>query len=186
MARWITVCPMGVVERDILDRVADSIETRCGVSCKVAQKIENPRYAFNESRGQYNSKLILERLQRYCSKDTLRLIGVTQVDLYVPILKYVFGLSQMEGRCAVISIHRLRPEFYDQPPDPDVLITRMEKTAMHEVGHSLGLTHCREKRCVMYSSTRIKDTDFKNLDFCPTCLELFRWYLERCLGCTPP
>jgi archaemetzincin len=186
LSRCITVCPIGVVEGDILERVASSIEARCGVRCKVAQKGENPKYAYNGSRGQYNSKLILRRLQKYCSKDTLRLIGVTHVDLYVPILKYVFGLSQMEGCCAVISMHRLRPEFYDLPPDPDLLMIRMEKTALHEVGHSLGLTHCRERRCVMYSSTRIEDTDFKDLDFCPTCLELFRWSLERCLGCTPP
>jgi archaemetzincin len=186
LARCMTVCPMGVVKRDILGRVADSIETRCGINCRVAQKIENPRYAFNESRGQYNAKLILNRLEKYCPTDTLRLIAVTPVDLYVPILKYVFGLSQVEGRCAVISMHRLRPEFYDQPPDLDVLITRTEKTALHEVAHSLGLTHCREKRCVMSSSTRIEDTDFKNLDFCPTCRELFIWYLERRRGCPMP
>jgi archaemetzincin len=60
------------------------------------------------------------------------------------------------------------------------LVVRAQKTALHEIGHSLGLTHCRDRRCVMYSSTRIADTDFKQSHYCPTCLELFTWHLERC------
>jgi archaemetzincin len=148
--------------------------------------MEEPIYAYDERRGQYNSKLILKHLITRCPQDTLRLIAVTHVDLYVPILKFVFGLAQMAGQCAVISIHRLRPQFYDLPPDPDILLARVEKTVLHELGHSLGLTHCRDRRCVMYSSTRIEDTDFKRSDYCPTCGELFRWYLDQCIHRAKP
>ncbi len=141
--------------------------------------MENPKYAYNETRFQYDSKLILKHLQKGCSDDTLRLIGVTHVDLYVPILKYVFGLAEVEGRCCLISIHRLRPEFYDQPPNPALLLERVEKTALHEIGHTLGLTHCRDRSCVMHSSTHIENTDIKQPDFCATCFELFKWYLAN-------
>jgi archaemetzincin len=139
----------------------------------------NPKYAYNKTRLQYDSKLILKKLHHSCPHDTSRLIGVTHVDLYVPILKYVFGLAEVEGRCCLISIHRLRPEFYDQPPNPALLLERVEKTALHEIGHTLGLTHCRDRRCVMYSSTHIENTDFKQTDFCATCFELFKWYLAN-------
>ena len=141
--------------------------------------MEKPRYAYNNTRCQYNSKLILKRLLEQSSHDTLRLVGVTPVDLYVPILKFVFGLAQIEGKCAIISLHRLYPQFYGQPSNPDLLSARVEKTALHELGHTFGLTHCQDRQCVMYSSTRIEDTDFKQSEFCPTCFELFQWLLEK-------
>ena len=138
-----------------------------------------PQYAYDEKRDQYNSKLIVKRLLKTCHKDILALMGVTQVDLYVPILKYVYGLAQLNGQCSVISTHRLRPEFYGQPSDTDCLLSRVEKTALHELGHCLGLTHCRDPRCVMYSSTKIEDTDAKKANYCPTCSELFQWHLGK-------
>ncbi|TES91083.1 MAG: archemetzincin [Desulfobacteraceae bacterium] len=147
--------------------------------------MESPEYAYNETRCQYNSKLILKHLLRQCPSDTLRFIGVTPVDLYVPILKFVFGLAQIEGQYSIISLHRLCPRFYDQPSNPDLLLARLEKAALHELGHTFGITHCRDRRCVMYSSTRIDDTDFKQPDFCLTCFELFRWHLEKALNQNP-
>jgi len=142
-------------------------------------RMENPRYAYNDTRYQYNSKLILKHLLQKSPPDTLRLVGVTSVDLYVPILQFVFGLAQIEGQCSIISLHRLWPEYYDQPSDRDLLLARVEKTALHELGHTFGMTHCRDRRCVMYSSVRIEDTDLKQPDFCPTCFELFQWYLNK-------
>jgi len=141
--------------------------------------MEEPEYAHDKRRSQYNSKLILRHLQQHCRPDTLRLIGITHMDIYVPILKYVFGLAQMEGQCAVISLHRLCPQFYDKPSDHNLFMSRAEKTALHELGHSFGLIHCRDRRCVMYPSTVIRDTDLKYPDFCPTCFELLRWYLSK-------
>ena len=157
----------------------DCIEKRCGVRCIVSSGMDNPKYAYDEKRCQYNSKLILKNMIKCCPNDTLGFMGVTRLDLFVPILKYVFGLSQVEGKCSVISIHRLLPQFYEEPPDPNLLNSRIEKTALHELGHSIGLTHCRNRRCVMYSSTKIEHTDFKGSEFCPTCFELLKWYIKK-------
>jgi len=177
----VTICPIGSVGEDILDRLATCIETRCGLVCKISQSMGTPQYAYDKRRSQYNSKLIIKSLMQCCPRDTLRHMGVTSVDLFVPILKYVFGLAQVEGQCSIISTYRLRPQFYDNPSDPDLLMERVEKTALHELGHSFGLTHCRDRRCVMYSSTKIEDTDSKRVEFCGTCLELFRWNMDKCL-----
>ena len=175
----VTICPVGSVDKEILEFLAERISTRCELVCGISQGLENPHYAYSKTRCQYNSKLILKRLLQSCTHDTVRLIGITPVDLYVPVLKYVFGVALIEGKCAVISLHRLRPQFYDQPSDRHLFMTRVEKTAIHEIGHSFGLTHCRDRRCVMYPSTRIKDTDFKQADFCASCFELFRWYIKK-------
>ena len=179
MSKCVTICPIGFVEEAILDNIAESIKKRCGLDCRISSRMENPIYAYDDTRCQYNAKLILKHLFQCCPHDTLSIMGVTYVDLFVPILKYVFGLAQVKGKCSLISLCRLLPQFYNQPPNRGLLMTRIEKTALHELGHCLGLTHCRDRRCVMHSSTRIEDTDFKQSEFCPTCFELFKWCLEK-------
>ncbi len=185
MSSCVTICPVGPVDEGILEHIAECISIRCGLTCRISMRMENPRYAYNDTRCQYNSKLILKHLLQQCPFDTLRLIGITPVDLYVPILKFVFGLAQIQGKCSIISLHRLCPRFYDQPSNPDLLLARAEKTVLHELGHTFGMTHCRDRRCVMYSSVRIEDTDLKQPDFCPTCFELFQWYLKKSLQQSP-
>ncbi|MDQ1334959.1 MAG: hypothetical protein QG552_1909 [Thermodesulfobacteriota bacterium] len=181
MAKGVIICPIGPVDEGMLDRIARHIEMRCSVACRVSAKTDIPEYAYDERRCQYNSTTILKHLIGCCPDDVLGYLGVTHVDLFVPILKYVFGLAEMEGRCAVISMCRLRPEFYDRSPDLNLLEERVKKTALHELGHLLGLTHCKNRRCVMYSSVRIEDTDIKRADFCPTCSELFTWRVDTCV-----
>jgi len=148
------------------------------LSCWISPALEIPLFAYNDARGQYDSKAILTHLLQN-PYETTKVLGVTHVDLYVPILKYVFGLAQIEGPCALISLHRLAPQFYDKPSDWELFMSRIEKTALHELGHSFGLTHCKDRRCIMYSATRIEDTDHKKAKFCPNCFELLKWYISK-------
>jgi len=179
LSESINICTLGPLDRMIIEHVAEHISDRSGLLYKISSSMDSPKYAFDEKRGQYNSKLILKRLTEL-PHNSLKFLAITQVDLFVPILKYVFGLAQVGGQCAIISTYRLHPQFYDQEPNQALLLDRIGKTALHELGHSLGLTHCRDRRCVMHSSTNIGETDFKRSDFCPTCFELFRWQLENC------
>ncbi len=178
-SRSIFIGPVGYVESETLAHLAAAIQQHTRCACRVAVEQENPLYAFDTIRCQYNSKLILQRLRQVRTGEAAKFLGVTHVDLYVPILKFVFGLAEIKGPCALISLCRLRPQFYDEPADPLRYLARAEKTALHELGHSLGLTHCIERRCVMFSSTRIEDTDRKGAGFCPGCGDLFQWYLEQ-------
>ena len=182
MPKSVTICGVGSVGKSILEYLAECIAARYGLTCKISSEMESPEYAYNKIRNQYNSKLILKHLLQECPTDTLRFIGVTSVDLYVPILEFVFGLAQIEGQCSIVSLHRLYPKFYNRPPNPNLVLIRLLKTSLHELGHTFGITHCRDRRCVMYSSTRIEHTDFKQSDFCLTCSELFRWHLEKVMG----
>jgi len=103
-----------------------------------------------------------------------KVLGVTAADLYVPHLNFVFGEAYCPGKVAVISINRLRPEFYNEPPDIRLLLSRMSKEAVHELGHTFGLNHCSNSKCVMYFSNSIVDTDAKGSVFCDRCLQNLR------------
>ena len=178
MNKHVRIYPIGSVNGFLLEHLAECIRTVCALDCRIDKGIGHPGYAFNQVRNQYDSKRILQSLVPLCG-DNHWLIGVTGVDLYVSILKYVFGIAQIKGPCSIVSLYRLRPEFYEKPVDLPLLLSRLSKTALHELGHSVGLTHCRNRDCVMYSSVNIEDTDHKSIGYCPTCLELFQWFQEE-------
>jgi archaemetzincin len=91
------------------------------------------------------------------------------VDLYIPILTFVFGEAQVGGPCAVVSLHRLRQEFYGLPEDREILRYRLVKEAVHEIGHTLDLTHCDDYRCAMAPSHAVEWIDLKDSALCASC-----------------
>jgi len=94
---------------------------------------------------------------------------VTEVDLFIPILTFVFGEAQLGDTGALVSTHRLRPEFYGMPNDPELLRVRLLKEALHELGHTLGLQHCPDYLCVMSASHSVERIDLKRAGFCKAC-----------------
>jgi archaemetzincin len=98
-----------------------------------------------------------------------RILAVTSLDLFVPVLTFVFGEAQLAGNCAVVSIHRLREEVYGLPPNPGLLAERLAKEAIHELGHTFGLRHCDDWNCAMASSHSVEWLDVKGADLCPAC-----------------
>jgi archaemetzincin len=87
----------------------------------------------------------------------------------VPVLTFVFGEAQLDGNCAVVSMARLKEEFYGLPPREDLLHDRLVKEAAHELGHTFGLRHCGDWRCVMASSHAVERLDIKGAEFCKSC-----------------
>jgi archaemetzincin len=96
-------------------------------------------------------------------------IGVVDVDLFIPVLTFVFGEAQLGGPAAVVSTHRLTNTFYGLPRDDDLMLRRLEKEIIHELGHTFGLYHCHQFECVMRSSTYVEEIDMKRAHPCPAC-----------------
>jgi archaemetzincin len=133
---------------------------------------------YDGHRNQFNSTGILLRMKRQflplVSTDpdhnkSARLLGVMSQDLFIPILTYVFGEAELGGRVAVVSYHRLENQRYGLPSDDTVLIKRLCKEAVHELGHSFGLLHCSSHACVMHTSNYVEDIDLKGGEFCGLC-----------------
>jgi archaemetzincin len=132
---------------------------------------------YEEQRGQYNSTRILLTLkeqfatadQQLLQGDGPRYLAICAPDLFTPILTFVFGEAEFNGRVAIVSYHRLRNDLYGLAPNADILLNRLLKESVHELGHTYGLVHCRNPRCVMRSSSYAEEIDLKDPTFCPSC-----------------
>jgi len=138
-----------------------------------------PSGAYVPTRRQYYSPAILSLLKRKFPKDASRVLGIVNHDLWVPGLNFIFGEADLEAKVAVISLIRLRQEFYHLPPDPELFFLRALKEAVHELGHTYGLPHCSDPNCVMHFSNSLADTDRKSAHFCPRCRRLLEEAIER-------
>lgn len=136
--------------------------------CRVRPERLDVAFARDSLRNQYYSTAILQAMQSRAEPGA-RLLAVTSLDLYVPVLTFVFGEAQLGGGCAVVSSHRLREEFYGLPAREELLWERLVKEAAHELGHTFGLRHCDDWRCVMTSSHAVERLDVKGRDFCGAC-----------------
>jgi len=167
----IRLQPVGEgIALELADEVAAALAREFRVSCHVETAPLDPSFAFDALRMQYHSTAILEKLSQSApAGGETRILALTELDLFVPVLTFVFGEAQLNGPCAVVSLHRLREEFYGLPANPQFLQERAVKEAVHELGHTFGLKHCSDWRCVMASTHAVERLDLKSSQFCPTC-----------------
>lgn len=164
----LQLLPIGNVERSLLQSLQAAIPQRLQVRCEIFPAVLDPEAAFHPERQQYHSSEILQRMQVFTGRQW-RLLGVANIDLYIPILKYVFGEAQMGGPCAVVSTYRLRQEFYGLEADDELLRQRLLKESIHELGHTLNLQHCEDYRCVMASAHAVEWIDLRESVLCEVC-----------------
>jgi archaemetzincin len=165
----IQLLPLGSVPPEYLADLAEGLAREFMIPCEILTGAGEPSFAFNLARQQYSSTEILASLAQRGTPDTWRLLGITSLDLYIPILTFVFGEAQMGGPAAVMSLHRLRDEFYGLPPNLPLFRERLLKEAVHELGHTLTLTHCENYECVMSPSHGVEWVDLKSSRFCSAC-----------------
>jgi archaemetzincin len=126
---------------------------------------------YDNSRGQYNSTDLIRKLISIYPDQSNKVLGIVSVDLFVPILTYVFGEAQLNGTAAVMSTYRLDDTVYGLQPDPVLLFERSLKESIHELGHTYGLLHCKDFDCAMHASTTVDDIDQKGALLCGKCRE---------------
>jgi len=176
----IGILPVGRVDLNVLAEVQRGLaKTFPDTACVVVKKIlPVPKSAFDKKRNQYSSTAILNEIRVYASQNEMfhRVLGVVDVDIFVAELNYVFGEAYSPGKAALISLWRLKPQFYGENAGSDVFLLRALKESIHEVGHTLGLRHCPRSLCVMHFSNSIFDTDKKQSLLCDQC------YLQAALA----
>ncbi|MEE8199502.1 MAG: archaemetzincin family Zn-dependent metalloprotease [Thermoplasmata archaeon] len=157
----VSVLPVGELRENVIDALdVDLRQAGVGVTTLPSQEV--PLAAHNPGRDQYRAPELLKMGRRAHGEHVL---VVTEVDLYVDPLNFVFGQADVGGRAAVISLHRLSVD------DSRLFRFRILKEALHELGHNLGLDHCTEASCVMHFSNGLADTDRKGPNLCLDCAE---------------
>jgi archaemetzincin len=166
---YIDIVPIGEVDETLLLFLRKSISQ----AFKIQSRIRNGRFdvslVYDPARNQYNSTGLLLQLINDPSPETSRILGVTELDLFIPIFTFLFGEAQLNGVGALVSTHRLQNQFYGIPEDKDLLKNRLLKEGLHELGHTFGLIHCFTLKCVMKSSTYVEEIDQKSINFCRLC-----------------
>lgn len=165
----IRLLPVGDFDRGLAERLAAPLAREFAVAWEIAPQALDPEVAYHPERQQYHSTELLVSMQSRLDASVWRMIAVADVDLYIPILTFVFGEAQLKGPCSVVSTHRLRQEFYGLPPDQAALEQRLLKESVHELGHTLGLTHCDDHQCAMAASHAVEWIDLKTPNLCSVC-----------------
>lgn len=145
-----------------------------GVPTRRIEKRLDLDRAYEPSRGQHNATALLQQVLALGAESGEKVIAVVDVDLFIPVLTFVFGQAQLNGAAAVVSTHRLANEFYGMPGDGARFHERIRKEVVHELGHLFGLYHCRQFECVMRSSTYVEEIDLKRAEFCTDCTALVK------------
>ncbi len=168
-AARISILTMGGIDSGAVDAVADGLRRAFSAEICVSPSAPVPPTAWMASRRQYDSTHLILYVETLAPPDSGRVLAMCDVDLASEVMTFVFGEAEIEGRIAVMSLHRLRQEVYGLPADPGLFRARAAKVAVHEMGHTWGLRHCFRYRCVMYPAETVEIADIKTESFCDSC-----------------
>ena len=174
----VEVVPLGKVRPVFAEVAAAHLQAIFDLPAKVSAAQPEPEYAFLPNRGQYDATPILLALAKEPDSPPLRL-GLMAGDLCLPFLSHVFGEAQLEGRSAVVSLHRLRGASRAEPDGGSLLLERIAKVALHEIAHVIGLVHCQSKDCLMNFTSGLEHLDRLKMSLCVKCQMHFTLQRQR-------
>ncbi len=164
----ILVTPLGKMDRELLEGLAEGLERVFPLQHVITDGIPDIEFAYDASRKQYSAIELLKKLKDFTREEDAKVLGVTEKDLFVPILTFVYGQAQLGGRFAVVSTFRLAM----RPSGKALELGRLIKEGVHELGHTFGLIHCPNSLCAMNFSHRLSQIDVKESFLCSDCRAL--------------
>lgn len=173
---YIAICDE--IPAEIIPNLKKYIEEIYNMKTEIINISVNLQKAYNKKRNQYHATILLNEIQKKSPKDTFRLLALVDKDLYTEGLNFIFG--QACGKFCIVSINRFKPCLWmNKKQEMEILFSRVLKTSIHEIGHTFGLLHCDNPKCVMFFSNWIGDTDRKSHEFCPTCIDKLNRYSKK-------
>lgn len=170
----IGIIPMGDISDMAPKVVAAHISGYLDLQAILLEPMPRPDYALDRQRCQYDAGPILNHLESVFFKPADKVVGILNVDLFVPVFTHVFGEARQGGRVALISTYRLKENAMDTNCDSSTALERAAKIALHEVCHLYDLTHCESRECLMYFSGSLPDLDRIPFSFCRYCSRYIR------------
>ncbi len=173
MAAEVAVWWIGAeaVDEHLIEEVRVHIEGVFRLTARRYTSPDRPTGTFDVRRGQHSSTQLLRWLVER-GQPAGRVMAVTDADLFIPVLTFVYGEAQLGGRIAIVSTARLGMDV-EVLTNPGIRVARAVKEAVHELGHTFGLLHCDSRACVMSRSTSVLDVDSKRVALCRGCEALY-------------
>jgi archaemetzincin len=168
---YITLISYGHFEREFLEDIAECVRHEFGYPVNIEESRKDLSEFYDPARKQYDGNRLLKTIDDELSSRSLKTVGIFRVDLFIPILTYIYGQAFLNGRTAIASLFRLKNERYGLEENEQLLLERFKKEIIHELGHTFGLKHCYVPGCVMASSNYVEDIDQKSGEFCGKCRE---------------
>jgi archaemetzincin len=158
----VLLVALGAVAPKLVSAAGEAIREVLEIGSRPGPLLDRPQYAFNKDRGQYHATSILRRLATLRGREA-QVVGLLDVDLFLPDAPYVIGDADRDAGAAIFSLARL------SHADPDAIRRRAQVESIHAVGHLLGLSHCTDFRCAMFFSRDAADSDRKGPGLCTSC-----------------
>ncbi|MGM0565607.1 MAG: archaemetzincin family Zn-dependent metalloprotease [Bacteroidota bacterium] len=168
----VTLASLGPFDKKNLESVAKAIREELGMQVNIVEKRIDLSDYYDINRRQYDGNKLMKLVESEFANTPGKIVALFNVDLFIPILTFIFGQAYLGGKIAIASKFRLRNEHYGLKPNELLLQDRFIKEVIHELGHALGLIHCPTPECVMRSSTYVEDIDQKRQNFCKNCRRL--------------
>ena len=159
----------GHFEKDFLREIADDLTQEFLLPVSFRDSYIDLSRFYDDMRRQYDGNSLLKEIDSMDMPEVFKKVGLFRVDLFIPILTYIFGQAIYGGNSGIASLYRLKNEQYGMKPDEELLFDRFRKVIIHEIGHMYGLKHCHVPNCVMRSSTYVEDIDQKQHHLCIKC-----------------
>lgn len=167
----IFFAPIKLSNKSLLKRLQKDISKIISVDADTINLDIDLSSSYSHERKQYYSTKIIESAIPKTGYAQGIVIMLTEVDLYVPVLTFIFGEAQYKGKHSIVSLCRLHEEFYTGVTNEELFYERAKKETLHELGHNFGLLHCLDWDCVMHSSNSIEEVDIKGGSYCKHCFE---------------
>jgi len=165
----IVVVPLGEVEFMLVNRLATNIGPVFGRSVDILKGMKIPEESYNVIRNQYYASIIHSKLERVKANSRELIVGVCEEDIYLPDEAYIIGHDDSVLGASVVSLFRIRQEFYGLPENDNKIYTRLFKQAIHHIAQLFELPSCKNPKCVNYFSQQMFDIDNKGEKFCDIC-----------------
>ena len=159
----------GHFEKNFLENIAKDVSQEFLFPVNIEESHIDLNEFYDPMRRQYDGNRLIKVIDAMYSSQLLIKVGLFRVDLFIPILTYIFGQAAFKGSTGIASLYRLRNEHYGMKKDEALLLNRFRKVVIHELGHTFGLIHCLIPTCVMRSSTYVEDIDQKSHNLCIKC-----------------